>query len=98
MGALLEWHKVRQDLADRFAQACRNYCWPVESLRDIRIAAFHVMATEGAVRTDKDHVWHMNTIGSFVDRDGGLLMATPYLWSTWLIPRAKLLQPSGGRR
>jgi protein phosphatase len=36
------------------------------------------MATEGAVHTDKDHVWHMTTISSFVDPDGGLLMATPY--------------------
>ena len=75
VGALLERHKVRQDLADRFAQAYRHYCWPVESLRDIRIAPFHVMATEGAVHTDKDHVWHMNTIGSFVQPDDGLLMA-----------------------
>ena len=65
MGALLERHKLRQELAERFAQAYRNYCWPVESLRDIRIAPFHVMATEGAVHTDKDHVWHMNTIGGF---------------------------------
>ena len=56
VGALLEQHKVRQDLAQRFAQAYRHYCWPVESLRDIRIAPFHLMATEGAVRTDKDHV------------------------------------------
>jgi protein phosphatase len=78
VGALLEQHKVRQDLAQRFAQAYRHYCWPVESLRDIRIAPFHVMATEGAVHTDKDHVWHMTTINSFVDPDGGLLMATPY--------------------
>ena len=78
VGALLEQHKVRQDLAERFAQAYRHYCWPVESLRDIRIAPFHVMATEGAVHTDKDHVWHMTTISSFVDPEGGLLMATPY--------------------
>jgi polynucleotide kinase-phosphatase len=78
VGALLEQHKVRQDLAQRFAQAYRHYCWPVESLRDIRIAPFHVMATEGAVHTDKDHVWHMSTISSFVDPDGRLLMATPY--------------------
>jgi protein phosphatase len=78
VGALIERHKVREDLADRFARAYRNYCWPVESLRDIRIAPFHVMATEGAVHADKDHVWHMTTIGSFVDPDGGLLMATPY--------------------
>src|SRR5882672_2045756 len=78
VGALLEQHRVRQDLAQQFAQAYRHYCWPVESLRDIRIAPFHVMATEGAVHTDKDHVWHMTTISSFVDPEGGLLMATPY--------------------
>jgi protein phosphatase len=78
VGALLDRHKVRQDLAGRFAQAYRHYCWPVESLRDIRIAPFHVMATEGAVHTGRDHVWHMTTISSFVDPDGGLLMATPY--------------------
>jgi polynucleotide kinase-phosphatase len=78
VGALLDQHKVRLDLADRFAQAYRHYCWPVESLRDIRIAPFHVMATEGAVHTDKDHVWHMTTISGFVEPDGGLLMTTPH--------------------
>ena len=76
--ALLDQHKVRQDLAQRFAQAYRHYCWPVESLRDIRVAPFHVMATEGAVHTDKDHVWHMSTISSFVQEGDGLLMRTPY--------------------
>jgi len=78
VGTLLDQHRVRQDLAERFAQAYRRYCWPVESLSDIRIAPFHVMATEGAVHTDKDHVWHMTTISSFVDPDRGLLMATPH--------------------
>jgi polynucleotide kinase-phosphatase len=78
VGTLLERHKVRLNLAERFARAYRNYCWPVESLRDIRIAPFHLMATEGAVHADKDHVWHMNTIGSFVQEGDGLLMRTPY--------------------
>jgi protein phosphatase len=78
IGALLERHKVRLELAERFARSYRNYCWPVESLRDIRIAPFHVMATEGAVHTGKDHVWHMSTISSFVQEGDGLLMRTPY--------------------
>jgi protein phosphatase len=78
VGRLLERQTARQDLAERFARAYRHYCWPVTSLADIRIAPFHVMATEGAVHVDKDHVWHMNTIGSFLAADGGLLMATPY--------------------
>jgi protein phosphatase len=78
VAALLERHKVRQNLAERFARAYRNYCWPVDSLRDIRIAPFHVMATEGAVHADKDHLWHMNTVAGFVREDDGLLMRTPY--------------------
>ena len=78
VGALLERHQSRLMLAERFAVAYRHYCWPVESLRDIRIAPFHVMATEGAVHVDKDHVWHMNTISSFVGDGDALLMRTPY--------------------
>jgi protein phosphatase len=78
VAGLLARQRLRQDLADRFAQAYRHYCWPVESLRDIRLAPFHMMATEGAVHVDKDHVWHMDTIGSFVDGQDGLLMTTPY--------------------
>src|SRR5688572_30603894 len=38
---LLDRQKTRLDMADRFARAYRNYCWPVESLQDIRIAPFH---------------------------------------------------------
>jgi protein phosphatase len=71
VGAFLDRYKVRRELADRFASAYRHYCWPVESLRDIRVAPFHVMATEGATHAEKDHVWHMETIGTFVDHDNG---------------------------
>ncbi len=74
----LERHKLRLSLAERFARAYRHYCWPVESLRDIRIAPFHVMATEGSVHANKDHVWHMSTISSFVPEGNGLLMRTPF--------------------
>ena len=78
VAGLLERHRVRLDLAERFARAYRHYCWPVESLRDIRVAPFHIMATEGAVHVDNDHVWHMNSIGGFVPEDHALLMRTPY--------------------
>jgi protein phosphatase len=78
VAAALERQKLRQGFAQRFADAYRHYCWPVESLRDIRIAPFHVMATEGAVHVDKDHVWHMSTIRSFIREDDGLLIRTPY--------------------
>ncbi len=75
---LLERHRSREAMAEQFARAYRHYCWPVNSLADIRIAPFHVMATEGAVHVDKDHVWHMETLASVVEAGGNLLMRTPY--------------------
>jgi protein phosphatase len=78
VAALLERHRERQELADRFAKAYRHYCWPVESLRDIRVAPFHIMATEGAVHTGKDHVWHLTEIAAVVGNASELLIATPY--------------------
>jgi polynucleotide kinase-phosphatase len=78
VGALLDRQRLRLHLAERFARAYRHYCWPVESLRDIRVAPFHIMATEGAVHVDKDHVWQMNTMAGIVPEDDALLMRTPY--------------------
>ena len=78
VAAALDRERTRLDLATRFVQAYRHYCWPVESLRDIRVAPFHVMATEGAVHTDKDHAWHMETIRRFASGGDDLLMRTPY--------------------
>ena len=39
--------------------AYRRYCWPVASVDDLRLAPFHLLASEGAVHIDKNHVWHM---------------------------------------
>ena len=37
-----------------YAEACRRYCWPVDSLDDLKLAPFHLLATVGAVHADKD--------------------------------------------
>ena len=41
------------------------------------LAPFHVLATEGAVHIDKDHVWHMESIAAMT-RGSEIVMATPY--------------------
>ena len=69
----------RQSLAERYTTAYQRYSWPVTSLDDLRLAPFHILATEGAVHTDKDHVWHMDTLAGICQADGQLLLATPYL-------------------
>ena len=43
-----------------YGDAYARYCWPVESLADIRVAPFHLLASEGQLHLDKDHLWHMN--------------------------------------
>jgi polynucleotide kinase-phosphatase len=56
---LLERMETRESLLGKYSVAYRRYSWPVSSVNDLRLAPFHVLATEGAVHTDKDHLWHM---------------------------------------
>ena len=79
VAALLERFEQRGALAGEFVAAYRHYCWPVQSLDDLRLAPFHILATEGAVHTDKDHTWHMETLAGLCAAAGDpLLHATPY--------------------
>lgn len=75
---LLERMRARQARLGRYVDAYRRYCWPVEGLDGLELAPFHVMATEGAVHCDKDHVWHMETLAAVAAEDADLLVATPY--------------------
>ena len=71
---------LRQRLDDviRYRAAYAHYCWDVEGLHGIRIAPFHLMATEGKTYFDRDHVWHMTTLGRLAEHSD-LLAATEYL-------------------
>ena len=75
---LLERFASRQDLMRRYIDAYRQYCWPVQSMDDLKLAPFHLLATEGKVHVDQDHQWHMTTLAKVCDRDPGLLLATPW--------------------
>jgi protein phosphatase len=70
--------KARLDALRKYRDAYRRYCWPVTSLNDIKLAPFHLLASEGAVHTDKQHIWHMETLSRFCAADDALLLATPY--------------------
>jgi len=66
----------RHGLTRQYIDAYSRYCWPVTSIADLRLAPFHVMATEGSVHVDKDHAWHMRTIAKITDA------GTPVLFTT----------------
>jgi protein phosphatase len=75
-GDLLRRYQERQELSIRYVDAYRRYCWPVRSISDFRLAPFHVLASEGRVYADADHVWHMDTLARLADAE--LLIATPF--------------------
>ena len=66
---------ARQQMVGDYIEAYRRYCWPVNSLNDLKLAPFHLLATEGAVHTDKPHTWHMETLARLA---GGIVVATPF--------------------
>ncbi len=71
---------LRQRLEDvtRYTAAYAHYCWEVRGLEDIRIAPFHLLATEGQTYFDRDHLWHMSTLARLAAQSD-LLMATDNL-------------------
>jgi polynucleotide kinase-phosphatase len=75
---LLNEYRERLELARRYVDAYRRYCWPVQSLDDLRLAPFHLLASEGRVHIDQDHTWHMETLARLCDADAGMLLRTPY--------------------
>ena len=68
----------RLRLAQLYSSAYARYCWPVASLDDIKLAPFHVLASEGRVHADKGHTWHMDMAGRLSRTDPALFRATSH--------------------
>jgi protein phosphatase len=75
---LLRDYEQRLEMVQAYVEAYRRYCWPVHSLSDLKLAPFHLLASEGQIHTDKDHDWHMQTLSRLADADPELMLATPF--------------------
>jgi protein phosphatase len=75
---LLDRYRDRQARARAYVEAYGRYCWPVESLADLKVAPFHLLASASGVHVDRDHVWHMETLARVCAADPDVLLATPY--------------------
>ena len=69
---------ARKEMVGQYRNAYRQYCWPVASLDDYKLAPFHLMATEGKVYFDQTHEWHMKTIRQYCSAENGLFFHTQY--------------------
>ena len=75
---LLAKYRAQKKLAGQYVAAYRHYCWPVHSVADLKLAPFHILATQGEAHVGKNHVWHMETLAELYAADKELLLATPY--------------------
>ncbi len=71
-------YKNRAESNEKFVKSYQNYCKPTNGLDGYVLAPFHILATEGAVHIDKNHIWHMDSIADFCRFDTELLLKTPY--------------------
>jgi protein phosphatase len=66
ISAVLEDYKNRLECLGRYTEAYRRYCWPVSSADDYRVAPFHILATEGKVWHDENHLRHLEVIRNYI--------------------------------
>ncbi len=59
----------RKEMVSKYVDAYRRYCWPVQSLKDLKLAPFHLLASEGRSHTDKTHLWHLAILGRLARAD-----------------------------
>lgn len=79
VGDVLNRYRIRAQQSSAFIHAYRQYCWPVAAVADLKLAPFHVLATEGKVHVDREHVWHMETLAKVCDAGDAILLKTPYV-------------------
>jgi protein phosphatase len=80
VAAIQGQYQSRSQMADKYVAAYRQYCWPVESIDDLKLAPFHMMATEGGLHTNQNHQWHMEQIADLCVANPQLLLATQCRW------------------
>jgi len=66
----------RLDDARLYRAAYNRYVAPFAGIDDLRVAPFHLLASEGAVHDDKDHLWHMSQAHRLAGADPSLIVAT----------------------
>jgi len=73
----------RRSMCEAYEKAYRKYCWTVSSIDDLKLAPFHLIASEGCVHSDKNHEIHMLWAERLAKADAEnnarpLMMATSY--------------------
>ena len=75
---LLESVRERRKLASRYRAAYQGYCWSVDSVDNLALAPFHLLASEGTTHFRQDHRWHMAMASRIASSADPVCIATPH--------------------
>lgn len=79
LNGLLDEYQQRTVAAKEYVNAYQRYCWQVQSISDLKLAPFHLLAAEGAVFIDKDHLWHIEMLAKLCESsEDNVLFSTAY--------------------
>jgi protein phosphatase len=69
----------RTQLADieAFSAVYRRYTWDVKGVGDLRLAPFHLLASNNRVHSGEPHSWHLQQLGRLAAADPEVITATP---------------------
>ncbi len=76
---LLARSRDRLRMSELFIDTYRRYCWRVETVDDLALAPFQILAGERHSYMDRDHLWHMTTVDRLADGDAGPVLPTRYV-------------------
>jgi protein phosphatase len=68
---------ARRAGVEAYARAWAPFVWPVTGVEDLRVAPFHLLASEAKVWFDRDHEFHMSVAGRLAAAGG---VVTPTRW------------------
>ncbi|MHB8245045.1 MAG: polynucleotide kinase-phosphatase [Acidimicrobiales bacterium] len=76
VGGLGDQLAERAAMLEAFVTAYGRYCWPVESIEDLKLAPFQLLAAEGDLLALRDHRWHLEVVGRLCESDGSVFRRT----------------------
>jgi len=59
----------RVAMVDDFVTAYGQYCWAIDTIDDLKLAPFQVLAGEGRAHALRDHSWHLELLGRLCATD-----------------------------
>jgi len=79
LSTILASYASRLENLEKYVAAYGKYCWNVAGTDDYRIAPFHVLATEGKVWNDENHLTHMSVVKEFMTGPDPIFVATNHV-------------------